>query len=133
MQPLVVVSIAHRYAQHIVGLPRDEMAFQYFGDDTVSIHRLTDFSLSCAREIVLGFEEPRFIGRIAPRAVFPADRIEGDPIRDCTKWWAPDRYVLACPSLVRPFAPAGTNLLALSLHAPDIGNRLISRELRGVP
>jgi 6-hydroxynicotinate 3-monooxygenase len=50
---------------------------------------------SKVREIMLGFEEPRFIGRIAPRAVFPADRIKGDPIRDCTKWWAPDRHVLA--------------------------------------
>ncbi len=50
---------------------------------------------SKVREIILGFEEPRFTGRIAPRAVFPADRIKGDPIRDCTKWWAPDRHVLA--------------------------------------
>ena len=43
---------------------------------------------------MLGFEEPRFIGRIAPRAVFPAVRIKGGPIRDCTKWWASDRHVL---------------------------------------
>ncbi len=50
---------------------------------------------SKVREIMLGFEEPRFTGRIAPRAVFPADRIKGEPIRDCTKWWAPDRHVLA--------------------------------------
>ena len=50
---------------------------------------------SKVREIMLGFEEPRFIGRIAPRAVFPAERIKGEPIRDCTKWWAPDRHVLA--------------------------------------
>ncbi len=50
---------------------------------------------SKTREIMLGAEEPRFIGRIAPRAVFPADRIAGGPIRDCTKWWAPDRHALA--------------------------------------
>ena len=50
---------------------------------------------SKVRDIMLGAEEPRFIGRIAPRAVFPADRIKGDPIHDCTKWWAPDRHVLA--------------------------------------
>ncbi len=50
---------------------------------------------SKVREIILGFEEPRFIGRIAPRAVFSADRIKGPPIGDCTKWWAPDRHVLA--------------------------------------
>jgi 6-hydroxynicotinate 3-monooxygenase len=50
---------------------------------------------SKTREIMLGAEEPRFIGRIAPRAVFPADRIAGGPIRDCTKWWAADRHALA--------------------------------------
>ena len=50
---------------------------------------------SKVREIVLGAEEPRFIGRVAPRAVFPASRIAGAPIRDCTKWWGPDRHVLA--------------------------------------
>jgi 6-hydroxynicotinate 3-monooxygenase len=50
---------------------------------------------SRVREIILGAEEPRFIGRIAPRAVFPASRIAGAPIRDCTKWWGPERHVLA--------------------------------------
>jgi 6-hydroxynicotinate 3-monooxygenase len=50
---------------------------------------------SRVRDIILGAEEPRFIGRIAPRAVFPASRIAGAPIRDCTKWWGPDRHVLA--------------------------------------
>jgi 6-hydroxynicotinate 3-monooxygenase len=50
---------------------------------------------SKTREIVLGAEEPRFIGRVAPRAVFPADRVAGDPIGDCTKWWAADRHALA--------------------------------------
>jgi 6-hydroxynicotinate 3-monooxygenase len=50
---------------------------------------------SRVRDIILAAEEPRFIGRIAPRAVFPASRIAGTPIRDCTKWWAPDRHVLA--------------------------------------
>jgi 6-hydroxynicotinate 3-monooxygenase len=50
---------------------------------------------SRTREIMLGAEEPRFIGRTAPRAVFPADRIKGEPIGDCTKWWAADRHVLA--------------------------------------
>src|ERR1700738_4009957 len=50
---------------------------------------------SKAREIVQGAEEPRFIGRSAPRAVFPADRIKGKTIGDCTKWWAADRHTLA--------------------------------------
>ena len=50
---------------------------------------------SRVREIILGAEEPRFTCRVAPRAVFPANRIAGMPIRDCTKWWGPDRHVLA--------------------------------------
>ncbi len=50
---------------------------------------------SITREVILGAEEPRFIGRSAPRAVFPASRIKGEPIDDCTKWWAPDRHTLA--------------------------------------
>jgi 6-hydroxynicotinate 3-monooxygenase len=50
---------------------------------------------SMTREFILGAEEPRFIGRSAPRAVFPADRIKGGPLADCTKWWAPDRHTLA--------------------------------------
>src|SRR5258708_1410605 len=50
---------------------------------------------SKAREIIQGTEEPHFIGRSAPRAVFPASRIKGAPIGDCTKWWAADRHTLA--------------------------------------
>jgi len=50
---------------------------------------------SKVRDIILGPEAPRFIQRIAPRAIFPAGRIVGTPIRDCTKWWGPDRHVLA--------------------------------------
>jgi 6-hydroxynicotinate 3-monooxygenase len=50
---------------------------------------------SKVRDLILGAEPPRFIGRIAPRAIFPASRIAGTPIRDCTKWWGPDRHVLA--------------------------------------
>lgn len=50
---------------------------------------------SKTREFILGADEPRFIGRSAPRAVFPASRIKGEAIADCTKWWAPDRHTLA--------------------------------------
>jgi 6-hydroxynicotinate 3-monooxygenase len=50
---------------------------------------------SKVRDIILGPAPPRFIQRIAPRAIFPASRIAGTPIRDCTKWWGPDRHVLA--------------------------------------
>jgi 6-hydroxynicotinate 3-monooxygenase len=67
----------------------------------------------CAK-IMLGFEEPRFIGRIAPRAVFPADRIKGDPIRDCTKW---------CPSALPSILPVlRTYLLEQSVKVAYTGD-----------
>jgi 6-hydroxynicotinate 3-monooxygenase len=50
---------------------------------------------SKVREVVLGAEPPRFTGRVAQRAIFPTERLRGRPMRDCTKWWGPDRHLLA--------------------------------------
>ncbi len=50
---------------------------------------------SRVREVLLGAEPPRFTGRVAQRAIFPANRIAGPRIRDCTKWWGTDRHILA--------------------------------------
>lgn len=50
---------------------------------------------SKVREILLGPAPPRFTGRIAQRAIFPTARLRGRTIRDCTKWWGPDRHLLA--------------------------------------
>jgi 6-hydroxynicotinate 3-monooxygenase len=50
---------------------------------------------SKVREILLGAELPRFTGRIAQRAILPTGRLKGHAIRDCTKWWGPDRHLLA--------------------------------------
>jgi len=49
---------------------------------------------SKVREHLLGFEVPRFVGRVAQRAIFPTARLNGFGMRDCTKWWAPDRHAL---------------------------------------
>jgi 6-hydroxynicotinate 3-monooxygenase len=49
---------------------------------------------SKVREYLLGFEPPRFAGRVAQRAIFPTTRLKGYSMRDCTKWWAPDRHIL---------------------------------------
>jgi 6-hydroxynicotinate 3-monooxygenase len=46
------------------------------------------------REILFGAAAPRFTGRLAKRAIFPPARVQGGPIDDCTKWWAPDRHAL---------------------------------------
>lgn len=50
---------------------------------------------SRVRAAVIGPEPPRFTGRIAQRTIFAPERIQGSAIRDCTKWWGPDRHLLA--------------------------------------
>lgn len=47
------------------------------------------------RDVLLGPEPPRYIGKVAQRAIFPAQNLGGVPIPDCTKWWGEDRHILA--------------------------------------
>ncbi|WP_138468815.1 FAD-dependent monooxygenase [Poseidonocella sp. HB161398] len=47
------------------------------------------------REILQGAAEPRFTGKMAHRTILKTADIPGGPVRDCTKWWAPDRHILA--------------------------------------
>ncbi|HWC30918.1 MAG TPA: FAD-dependent monooxygenase [Dehalococcoidia bacterium] len=50
---------------------------------------------SVVREILLGPETPRFSGRVAYRAVFPARLMDGLDIGGSrTKWWGPDRHIV---------------------------------------
>jgi 6-hydroxynicotinate 3-monooxygenase len=49
---------------------------------------------SKVREHLLGPEKPRYSGHIAHRAIFPATRLNGLPIRACTKWWGPGNHIL---------------------------------------
>jgi len=49
---------------------------------------------SKVREFLLGPEPPQFVGAVAYRAIFPAQRLNGFHIPDCTKWWGPDRHCL---------------------------------------
>ena len=49
---------------------------------------------SKVREFLLGPEPPRFSGAAAYRAIFPAARLNGFYIPDCTKWWGPDRHMV---------------------------------------
>jgi 6-hydroxynicotinate 3-monooxygenase len=50
---------------------------------------------SQVRDVLLGPEPPRFAGAVAHRAIFPAERLRGFKIPDCTKWWGRDRHILA--------------------------------------
>jgi 6-hydroxynicotinate 3-monooxygenase len=49
---------------------------------------------SKVRDVLLGPEPPRFVGMVAHRAIFPAERLRGFKIPDCTKWWGRDRHLL---------------------------------------
>ena len=87
-----------RFSHRLAGLDETpagiRLAFDNGASTEVDIVIGADGIRSRVRDAILGKEEPRFIGRIAPRAVFPADRLGGLGIRDCTKWWGPDRHVL---------------------------------------
>lgn len=49
---------------------------------------------SKVREVLLGPEPPQFVGAVAYRAIFPAQRLGAFAIPDCTKWWGTDRHCL---------------------------------------
>ena len=52
---------------------------------------------SVVRARLFGEAEPRFTGRIAYRTVYPAERLGGFDMGDCTKWWGEDRHVVMYP------------------------------------
>jgi 6-hydroxynicotinate 3-monooxygenase len=49
---------------------------------------------SLVKEMLFGKDAPNFTGRVAYRTVFPAARLNGYAIDDCTKWWGPDRHIV---------------------------------------
>lgn len=49
---------------------------------------------SLARELLLGKDRPRYSGRVAYRAVFPAAGLDSLALGDNTKWWGPDRHIV---------------------------------------
>jgi len=49
---------------------------------------------SLVREILFGTSPVNFTGRIAYRTTYPAARLDGFKIDDCTKWWGEDRHIV---------------------------------------
>jgi len=49
---------------------------------------------SRVRELLFGREAPHYSGRVAHRSTFPAARLNGKTIDDCTKWWGEDRHIV---------------------------------------
>jgi len=87
-----------RFDHKLVGLEHAENALVLrFGNGLVAETDIiigADGIRSKVRETIMDTEEPHFIGRVAPRAVFSPDRIRDLNIRDCTKWWGTDRHLL---------------------------------------
>lgn len=52
---------------------------------------------SIVKTALFGADEPNFTGRIAYRTVFPAERLNGVAVLNCTKWWGEDRHVVIYP------------------------------------
>lgn len=49
---------------------------------------------SRVREILLGPEAARYGGYVAHRSVFPAARLSGMTLEDCTKWWSDSTHLI---------------------------------------
>src|SRR5215468_2213336 len=49
---------------------------------------------SVVRDILFGASAVKFTGRIAYRTTYPAARLGGEKIDDCTKWWGEDRHIV---------------------------------------
>jgi 6-hydroxynicotinate 3-monooxygenase len=52
---------------------------------------------SLVKTALFGADAPNFTGRIAYRTVFPAERLKGVEVLNCTKWWGADRHVVIYP------------------------------------
>jgi len=52
---------------------------------------------SVVKAALFGADAPNFTGRIAYRTVFPAERLKGAEVLNCTKWWGEDRHVVIYP------------------------------------
>lgn len=82
----------------LVGLEQDDgkvrLAFADGSRAEADIVIGADGLHSTVREILLGPETPRFSGRVAYRAVYPASLLNRDlgPVR--TKWWGKDRHIV---------------------------------------
>lgn len=70
------------------------LVFENGATDEADIVIGADGIRSKVREVLLGLEPPQFVGAVAHRAIFPAERLRGFKIPDCTKWWGPDRHCL---------------------------------------
>ena len=71
------------------------LVFENGADAEADIVIGADGIRSKVREHLFGTEPLRFVGSVAYRSVFSADKLRGFQMPDCTKWWGPDRHILS--------------------------------------
>ena len=90
-----------RFEKKLVGIERRGAAHELrFADASRAVADAVigaDGVHSRVREILLGPERPRFIGRVAYRTVFATALMGGFALDRCTKWWGPDRHIIMYP------------------------------------
>ena len=88
------IAFNHRLVDLAVARDTIRLVFDNGGQAEADIVIGADGIRSRVREFLLGPEPPTFIGAAAYRAIFPAERLRGFKIPDCTKWWGRDRHCL---------------------------------------
>lgn len=87
------------FSHHLAGIAEagDHVALHFANGKAVKADIVigADGIRSVVRDMIQGYQSPRYIGKIALRAVFPRARAAGVPMRDCTKWWGDDRHLLS--------------------------------------
>ena len=88
------IAFNHRLVDLAAASDTIRLVFDNGGQAEADIVIGADGIRSRVREVLLGPEPPTFIGAAAYRAIFPAERLRGFKIPDCTKWWGRDRHCL---------------------------------------
>ena len=100
LHSIVPEDLVHR-DHRLVGLDQagDGVTLSFANGRTVTADAVVaaDGVNSVARAVLFGEEEPRFTGRVAYRTVYPAERLAGFDMGDCTKWWGEDRHIVMYP------------------------------------
>ena len=87
-----------RLGHRLVGLDQtsDGVRLSFAGGATAVADAVigADGVHSAVKDILFGASPLNFTGRIAYRTTFPAARLNGHTIDDCTKWWGEDRHIV---------------------------------------
>lgn len=87
-----------RLGKQLVAVDQDNagvnLRFADGSSATADVLIASDGLSSLVRRSVFGADRPRYTGRVAYRAVFPAERLGGLVLDDYAKWWGVDRHIV---------------------------------------